>query len=363
MRARSLLVCLVAFAALAFAGQASAAGFTVWAGPGFLKAPPAGVPETADANLFFPTRVEVHVGDTVTFKSDGFHTATYLGSHKASEFQVFIPASDGSTYTGINDGAGNPFYFNGQKKLWYNVPQVLAPVGSNVISGGTDVHSSGILTKKGYAFRFTKPGDYVFRCLVHQMMTMHVVVKPRRGHIQAASQLPRSIAAEVASAVATAKQLDATLPTAPNTVLAGVGKTVKGGSIELMTFKPQKLTVKVGTTVTFMIDSPMEVHNMVFGSEDYLKQSFETLDQVPMGPGQPNQVWPFFFFGTDPFQSGVYSYDGTNHGNGFLATPILGPVGSPLPQSFKITFTKAGVFKYICGIHGPDMNGEIEVVP
>jgi plastocyanin len=362
MRTKSLLVCLIALAALAFAGQASAARFTVWAGPGFLKAPPAGVPESADANLFFPSRVEVHVGDTVTFKSDGFHTATYLGRHKASEFQIFVPATDGSKYTGINDAAGNPFYFNGQTMFSYNVP-MFAPAGSNVIRGGKDVQSSGILTKKGYTFRFTKPGDYVFRCLVHPMMTMHVVAKPRRGRIQAASQLPRSIAAQLASAVATAKQLDATSPPAPNTVLAGVGKTVKGGSIELMAFKPHRLTVKRGTTVTFMLDSPMEIHDMVFGPEDYLKQSFETLDLLPMAPGQPNQVWPFFMYGTDPFQSGVYSYDGSNHGNGFLVTPLLGPVGSPLPQSFKITFTKAGVFKYICGIHGPDMDGEIEVVP
>jgi plastocyanin len=41
---------------------------------------------------------------------------------------------------------------------------------------------------------------------------------------------------------------------------------------------------------------------------------------------------------------------------------LLGPVGTPLPQTVKITFTKPGAFKYICGIHGSDMNGEIDVV-
>ena len=40
----------------------------------------------------------------------------------------------------------------------------------------------------------------------------------------------------------------------------------------------------------------------------------------------------------------------------------MGPPGSPLPKSFQITFTAPGTFKYICGIHGPDMNGEIDVV-
>jgi plastocyanin len=363
MRARLLLVCIGAAAALAFAGQAGAANYTVWAGPGFLKSAPAGTPDTADANLYFPRRVDVHVGDTVTFKSDGFHTATYLGSHKAAEFPIFTPAPDKSTYSGIADAAGKPFWFNGMPKFAYNVAQVFAPIGSNVIRGGADVHSSGILDKKGYTYKFTKPGDYVFHCLVHPMMSVHVLVKPRTAHVQAPIRTLKALAAELNGAVTTAKQLDKVVPTAPNTVYAGVGKQVPGGSIELMTFKPQKLQVKVGTTVTFQLNSPMEIHNMVFGPVDYLKQSFDTLDLVPQGPGQPNQVWPFFFYGTDPAQGGAYTYSGTNHGNGFFATPLLGPVGSPLPQTFKITFTAPGAFKYFCGVHGEEMNGEIDVVP
>jgi plastocyanin len=362
MRARLLLVCIGAAAALAFAGQASAANYSVWAGPGFLKSPPAGVPETSDANLFFPRRLEVHVGDTVTFKSQEFHTATYLGSHQAAEFPIFAPALDKSTYSGIADVAGSPFYFNGLPKFAYNVPQVFAPAGSNVISGGADIHNSGILDQRGYTYKFTKPGDYVFHCLIHPMMSVHVVVKPRTARVQSMSRTLKAIVAEVNSAVATAKKLNKVAPGAPNTVYAGVGKQVPGGSIELMTFKPQKLRVKVGTTVTFQLNSPMEIHSMVFGPLDYLDSSFKTLDLVPQGPGQPNQVWPFFFYGTDPAQAGGYTYSGTNHGNGFLATPLLGPVGTPLPQTVKITFTKPGVFKYICGVHGPDMNGEIDVV-
>jgi plastocyanin len=129
-----------------------------------------------------------------------------------------------------------------------------------------------------------------------------------------------------------------------------------------MTFKPQKLRVKVGTTVTFRIASPMEPHNVVFGPLDYLKQSFKTLDLIPQGPGAPNQAWPFFFYGSDPAADGAYSYSGTNHGNGFFATPLLGPAGTPLPKTLKITFTAPGVYKYICGLHGADMKGEVEVV-
>ena len=363
MGAKSWCVLVVVLAALGLAGQAGAANVVVWAGPGFLKAAPAGAPKTADANLFFPQRVLVHVGDTVTFKSQEFHTATYLGTHKAGAFPIFAPAADKSSYSSINAAAGNPFYFNGHQKFAYNVPQVFAPVGSNIVGGG-DVHSSGILDKKGYTYKFTKPGDYVFHCLVHPDMTVHVVVKPSTAAVTSASQLLKANAAELNSAIATAKKIDKLAPQAPNTIYAGVGKKVSGGSIELMTFKPQKLTVKVGTTVTFQLDSPMEIHNLVIGPKAYLTQSFKTLDLIPQGPGKPNQVWPFFFYGTDAPQAGVFTYAGaTSHGNGFFATPLVGPAGSPLPRSLQVTFSAAGDYKYICGIHGPDMNGEIQVTP
>lgn len=363
MRTRILLIGASTLAVLAFAGQAGAANVTVWAGPGFLKAPPAGAPKSGDANLFFPSRVVVHVGDTVTFKSDGFHTATYLGTHKPGEFQIFVP-QEGGTYSGISDASGKPFYFNGLQKFAYNVPQIFVPSGSKVIAGGAGLHNSGALDKKGYTYTFTKTGDYVFHCLIHPMMTVHVVVKPKSAAAMSPSAILKANAAELNAAIATAKALDKVTPQDANTVYVGVGKQVRGGSIELMAFKPQKLTVKAGTTVTFQLNSPMEIHNMVFGPEDYLKQSFKTLDLTPQGPGQPNQVWPFFFYGTDAPQNGVYTFPGSSsHGNGFFVTALQGPIGTPLPQTVKITFPSPGTYKYICGIHGPDMNGEIVVTP
>jgi plastocyanin len=366
MRARQLLVCVVAVAALAFAGQAAAANVTVWAGPpGYLKAPPAGTPMTADANLFFPQNVVIHVGDKVTFKSQGFHTATYLGTHKVSENPIFLPAPDKSTYSSVMDAAGSPFYFNGLQKFAYNVGPIFAPSGLTAIAGGAAVHNSGILdAKRGYTYSFAKPGDYVFHCLIHPMMTVHVVVKPGTGTVPSATDLLKANAAEINSVVATVKKLDKLAPKAPNTVYVGVGKRVAGGSVELMTFKPQTLKVKAGTTVTFQSNSPMELHNVVFGPAAYLKQSFKTLDLTPTGPGTPNQVWPYFFYGTDSAEGGVYTYAGAaSHGNGFFSTPLQGPPGSQLPTAVKVRFTTPGTYKYICGLHGPDMNGQIVVTP
>jgi plastocyanin len=67
-------------------------------------------------------------------------------------------------------------------------------------------------------------------------------------------------------------------------------------------------------------------------------------------------------FGTDP--KGVYTYDGTNHGNGFFATPLTaGSAKIPLPRASKVTFTKPGTYKFFCWIHGPDMSGTVVVTP
>ena len=79
----------------------------------------------------------------------------------------------------------------------------------------------------------------------------------------------------------------------------------------------------------------------------------------PNPPNGPNQVSPPFVYGTDKRPA----YDGSNHGNGFLATKLT-MAGIPgLPSSEKITFTKAWTYKYFCMLHGPEMNGTIVVTP
>lgn len=348
----AVLVCLV------WAGLASAATYDVWAGPGYLSAPPAGAPKMMAPNLFFPSKLQVHVGDSVRFRSADFHTATYLGSTSISTLPIFTRDPANGTYSGINDAAGTPFYFNGLPKFVYN-PAALAPAGSAAIVKGT-LSSSGVLSKSGWKVTFSKTGTYVFNCLVHPMMKISITVKAKKARIPSAASVRANMAKELAFAVKTATVLDKTVPSDPTTVYVGVGKSVPGGSVEIMGFRPQVLKIKAGTTVTFLQNSPMEPHDMVFGPPDWVKNFLQTTDLIPQGPGAPNQVEPVFFYGTDP-TSAPYVYSGSNHGNGFLATPLLGPPGTPLPKQFQITFTKPGVYKYICGLHGPDMNGEIDV--
>lgn len=345
-------------ACLVWAGAASATNYSVWAGTGFLSAPPRGAPDMTAPNVFFPSALQVHVGDSVTFKSADFHTATYLGSEQLTNLPVFTKDPGNASYSGIADAAPSPFYFNGLPKFVYN-GLALAPSGPTAVTKGT-LSSSGVLTKAGYRFTFGKTGTYVFYCVVHPMMKMSIVVKPKSARTPSTASVRADTAKELAATVKTAKALDTMVPSQPNTVYAGVGRMVPGGSVELMTFKPQKLQVKAGTTVTFVNDSVMEPHNMVFGAPDWVKSFLTLTDLVPRGPASPNQVTPIFFYGSDP-TTAPYVYTGSNHGNGFLATPLIGPAKSPLAHQFQVTFSKPGVYKYICGLHGPDMKGEIDV--
>ena len=135
----------------------------------------------------------------------------------------------------------------------------------------------------------------------------------------------------------------------------GFGKTWT-----VLGYFPQALKVKAGTTVTFVNKAPVEVHNVVFGPKKYILGLQKTTDLFPTGPKSPNQTSPFLVYGSEP--KGQYSFDGANHGNGFLSTPLnAGAPGQGLSQSWAVTFTKPGTYSYFCWIHGPEMSGKIIV--
>ncbi len=356
---RKFIMAVAVFAALAVVGPAGAATWQVFLGE--QTKPPAGTPKGTTLNAFFPAVLQVNAGDKVTFTSRGFHTASYLGGSKPAP--LFIPDPTKETYDGINDSAGTAFFFNGLAKLIYNV-SMFGPGGGTTVPGKGLV-SSGVIVPGpngkpvSKTFTFTKTGTFKMLCLIHPGMSANVVVKAAGAPVLPAAAVKAKAGAETAAAWAKASKLAATKVPA-KTVYAGVG-----GKTTLLAFLPKKLTVKAGTTVSFVEKSPSEVHNMAFGPKKYIEALMKKVDLFPFRPGAPNQAPPFFSYGSDP--PGVYAYDGTNHGNGFLATSLIdNQPGSPpkgLPGSSRITFTKAGTFHYFCLIHGPDMGGDIVVTP
>ena len=67
--------------------------------------------------------------------------------------------------------------------------------------------------------------------------------------------------------------------------------------------------------------APTEAHNVGFGPVKYMDKLMKQTDLFPFGPpNPPNQVTPFFIYGSDP--PGTPYEGSTMHGNGFYATPL-----------------------------------------
>jgi plastocyanin len=353
-----VLVLTVVLGVLAVVGSAQAASWQVAAGE--QTRPPAGTPKGATLNAFFPAKLTINAGDSVTFSSVTFHTVTYPGGKPLPA--LFLPDPGKGTYDGLNDAAGEPFYFDPLPKLIYNGAAFAPAGGKSIVAGVTT--SSGVLSPPGpkappakATFTFPKAGVFQFFCTVHPGMKATVAVKAAGTPVPlSAAQVTSKALTDTSAAWAKAKAL-AAAPVPKNTVYVGVG-----GSTTILGFSPRVLTVKAGTTVTFLNHSPSEPHNVTFGPKKYLLSFSKTTDLFPGGPGSKNQVTPLFPYGTEP--KGGYTFDGSNHGNGFFSTPLTtGSPLVPLPHAAKVTFSTAGTYKYICFLHGADMAGTVVVTP
>jgi len=316
--------------------------------------PPAGTPKGATLDEFFPGKVTVAVGDNITFSSASFHTVAIGGK---APTQVMPDPAHGK-YSGINDAAGKPFYFNGLGKFIYNAG-AFAPYGPHVARPGVKA-SSGVLSPNGpkakpatFTFSFPAAGTYHFFCSIHPGMKATVVVTSGTAP-KSPAQVTAEALQDVSASWDKAKSAAASAKPPANTVYVGTGnlQTILG-------YFPKTLTVPVGTTVNFVNDSPQEPHTATFGPKKWIQGFQQKTDLFPQGPGKPNQTAPVLIYGSEP--KGQYRYDGTNHGNGFFSTPVSQKSAPGLPHSWKVTFTKAGTFKYFCWIHGPEMNGTIVV--
>src|SRR6476620_4789967 len=87
----------------------SALGFTAPVTAGPPKRPPVA---QLDFDAFFPTSTEIHVGDSVKWSINGFHSVTFLA--KGQKQPPLIVTSLTNPIVGSLDAAGKPFWFNGQ---------------------------------------------------------------------------------------------------------------------------------------------------------------------------------------------------------------------------------------------------------
>lgn len=334
MRTGVYLLLLVAFSLVLPVTTAPAAGmartWTVVVG--------GGIPDTAIvSNAFAPRTIEIAVGDTVKWEFQEpwtIHTVTFTGGQKPPELEV---------------REGNKFYFT---------PEVFFPAGGKIYDG-TGYRNSGVAPQGpnaphfSYSLTFTKAGTYDYQCLLHfPPMVGKVIVKDR-------------VSGSPAEALAQGKkQLAATL-SAGQAAYAKWGPERQGGTVVLpvvgdpkinwtnLRFSREPLVVKRGTTVTWTMRDPSEIHTVTF-TGGQAAPAFLILEKQQSGPPKVLENPKLTAATTSK------TYDGTGYAN----SGILFPPGAPanLPKNFSLTFTKPGKYEYVCGIHAPwGMKGTIVV--
>lgn len=345
-------------ATLAAPTAAHAERYVVWAGASGIA--PAGTPAGATLDQFFPAKLVVHEGDTVTFRAKGRATATFLGTDKLSKYALLRVGVPTTRYTGIKDFAGEDFHFADSLVMQYN-PVLVRKSGTSIMTSPLLPHSTGLLSAKGVTYTFKKAGTFAYVNAFAPSMKGSIVVAPDTTDVATRAEIDAAALKSQKAAFALTKGL--TKIKAPaNTVFVGVGKT----GMSLMAFQPSKLTVKAGASVRFLAYDPYAFHSVVFGDRAWAEDFFNDTDQFPNASGSPNQVSPAFISGSDPNPpTGTpFLYSDTLHGNGFWASKGLDMSTSTgtFPQSADISFPEAGTYTYFCGVHGEMMSGTIKVV-
>jgi plastocyanin len=361
-RAVRLLLALSAVSAvIAAPAVAQAKTVTVYTGP----PPNAGklVPASArlsasfkakynpDVNAFFPQKVTIHVGDTVSFIRGMMVHTIDIPPVGGQDLPLLQP---GAQVAGVKDAGGKPFWFNG-KVPSLSLNPLLAKASTSVSYNGTKRVDSGFFMGSGSAPRFnvtfTKAGVYKIFCDVHYQMTGTVVVLPKSKPVPSAAQTKAALAAQV---LADLKALKAAAKIKPPANTVSVGSAGPGGS-ELFAMFPATLHVKAGTVVTFSVSpDTRELHTVTFGSAPYLTKLANAFLVNPLLTQQ--DLYP-----SDNPPLGPIKLSPISHGNGFANLGGLDrDPTTPLPASGKIMFTTPGTYHYICVIH-PFMRGTIIV--
>jgi plastocyanin len=123
-----------------------------------------------------------------------------------------------------------------------------------------------------------------------------------------------------------------------------------GRGVTIMSFFPNKLSIHVGDTVLWKINSH-EIHTVTFLAGQPIPA---LLIPAPSGQPSPLQFNPLAAFPAAPAKG---LYDGSTYVNSGIMSKDPGNV-----TTFSLTFTKTGTFSYLCLVHGVMMSGEIDVV-
>lgn len=285
---------------------------------------------------FYPGSITINAGDTISYQ-----VASGVGGD--AHTVAFVPA--------------------GTKVPAPGDPANLSPTNANpagvTIVDGTKFMNSGLLAGgQTFVVRFAKAGTYRILCLFHAPAMMMTVVVQNAGtaypHTQSfyTSTGSTDLWADLGAAQRSAALFPfkafgttlaagiapglATFPQADSTIL----RFLTSGSTDANTLAREgSVTIKVGTTLTFVNETSNEPHTVTIAAAGQN-------DLPHIGPDQ------------NPSPSGM-SFDGSKYVNS--GTLVRAP-GAPFQWSVR--FIKAGSFFYGCLYHDNSrMTGTITVTP
>jgi plastocyanin len=311
----------------------------------------------ADANAFFPSGVTIHKGDSVRFVPGGFHNVD-LPKRGGAATPLITPT--GTTVSGINDEAGQPFWFNGQPNLSFTPTLFTGGFGKKLTYNGRKSLNSGLplaAKVKPMTVKFSKTGKYTYFCDVHPGMKGTVTVKAASKSIPTAKQDAATVKAEIKRDVKIAKTLPST-KTPSGTV--DVGAAGPHG-VEYFGMVPGKLTVNPGDTVNFrMSKGSFEEHSATFGPGNPETQPDSFLGKLAGGINPPT-FDPRSVYASDPPNASAAVLTALSHGNGFWNSGVMDRSSkTPLAGSNSVKFGQSGTYDYYCLIH-PFMHGTVVV--
>ena len=274
------------------------------------------------AMAFLPNELWIYVNDSITWTSntDENHTVTFLRTDPP-------PAQNRPAFTSGCPGGLPPF----------------GSTPNNSSFNGTACVNSPLLAKPGtYTVKFPNAGNFKLVCLIHADMTGVVHVLPLSANLPHNQAFYDELASDQASDMIkdAETKISKKLTNSDNEVITTGEVVATGGGksyLAIMRFLPDTIKVHVGDTVEWTNEHPSEPHTVTFGAE-------------PVPPTAPVNVT----VDADGAQHGTIATASDNF-SAFYVAALQDQVGKPQtalgPTRVRVTFTKAGTFKYICALH------------
>jgi plastocyanin len=340
---------------------------------------------------YFPKSVQTHPGETVTFHNN------FSGEPHTVTFGTLVDAALAAAAKADPNGPPTPE----AAKLPDLLPQgpgdanqtaakecVVAtgdlPTDGKGCSGTADAftgkqvfYNSGYLAPEKQTWKLKlasdiAPGSYGYYCLLHgTSMSGTIQVVPASTTVPTPAEVASKAIEERDAGLAKVKDAVAALPTgaipglvpaAPNQVLAGTGADDPAAP-GVENFGPKQIKIPVGGSVTWVFvgphtvsfNAPKEAVNALVKGSDGSYHVNEKANAPAGGPGTP----PPPDGPPGPPGPPRVTDGGSWNGSGFRSTGFVLSF-PPSLEAYKLTFTKAGTYGYVCLIH-PGMTGSVTV--